>query len=314
MITKTLVIDLERTSILPPYLTRLQESCDEMEFISRSDKKLKSSLAKTEAILGKITTEIDKEIIDAAPKLKYIGVLAAAFDAIDAKYARTKNIAVCNLGGYSTEAVSEFFFASLFEVIRELERAKQQARREDYSFDKFMGRELKGRMLGVIGAGKIGSRIAEIGLGLGMKVIYFSRKNKPAIEKAGAERKDLEAVLTESDFVSLNLALNGETRGIINKQRIDLLKKDCVFINLAPPKLIDQEAIRAKADGGEVAYIFDHSDDMEPSLVKRFLATKNCVVYPPVAFRTDEANTARWETFVSNVENFAKGKPRNVVN
>lgn len=166
----------------------------------------------------------------------------------------------------------------------------------------------------MIGAGKIGSRIAEIGLGLGMKVIYFSRKNKPVIDKAGAMEKDLEEVLAQSDFVSLSLALNGETSGIINEQQIGRLKKDCVFISLAPPKLMDQGAMLSRVGSGEVTYVFDHSDDMEPSLVKRFLATKNCVVYPPVAFRTDEANTARWETFVSNVENFAKGKPRNVVN
>ncbi|MEK7071846.1 MAG: NAD(P)-dependent oxidoreductase [Patescibacteria group bacterium] len=94
--------------------------------------------------------------------LKYIGVLSTAFDAIDVKYARLKNVTVCNLGGYSTEAVAEFFFAVIFERIRDLEMAKQQARNEDYSFNKFMGAELKDRTLGVIGAGKIGSRILSL--------------------------------------------------------------------------------------------------------------------------------------------------------
>ena len=69
-----------------------------------------------------------------------------------------------------------------------------------------------------------------------------------------------------------------------------------------------------KAGKGEATFIFDHSDDIDPSLAKRFLATPNCIVYPPVAFRTNEANTARWETFTSNIEKFAQNAPQNVVN
>lgn len=314
MFTKVLLIDFKEQEIEPKYFDRIKNLFQNNQFISRDDPKLLESLKDTEVILAKISTKIDKEIIDATPNLKYIGVLATAFDAVDAKYARSKNIAVCNLGGYSTEAVSEFFFASLLEQARELERAKQQTRNEDYSFDKFMGAELKDKVLGIVGAGKIGSRIAEIGLGFGMKVIYFSRNNKPEIEKNGAEKKVLNDVLSQSDFVSLNLVLNKETEGIISKEKIDLLKKGCIFINLAPPPLIDQEAMMAKADQGDITFIFDHSDDIDASLAKRFLETKNCIVYPPVAFRTNEANTARWETFVSNVENFISGNPQNVVN
>ncbi|MBI4999746.1 hypothetical protein HZB97_03180, partial [Candidatus Gottesmanbacteria bacterium] len=310
MLTKALFVDFKESDIAPQYFARIKKLFKSVQFISRDDPRLLSQLKDAEIILCKISTKIDKGVINAASKLKYVGVCSTAFDAIEAKYARSKNITVCNLGGYSTEAVAEFFFATLFEQIRELERAKQQARKEDYFFDKFMGIELKNRTLGVVGAGKIGSRIAEIGLGIGMKVIYFSRKNKPEIERLGAEKKNLDRVLSESDFVSSNLALNKETEGIISKKKINLLKKNCIFINLAPPKLIDQEAMMEKAAKGEIIFIFDHSDDIESSLAKRFLKTKNCIVYPPVAFRTEEVNTARWETFVSNIENFVKGKPQ----
>lgn len=312
--TKALFINFKEGEIEPKYLDRITKLFGSHQFIARDDGKLAEALKDTEAIFAKIFTKIDKEVIDTAPNLKYMGVLATAFDAIDAKYARSKNITVCNLGGYSTEAVAEFFFAALFENIRDLERAKQQARQEDYSLDKFMGMDLKGKTLGVVGAGQIGSRVAEIGLGLGMKVNYFSRKNKPEIENKGAAKKELDEVLSESDFVSLNLALNKETEGIISKEKIALLKKGCVFINLAPPPLIDQEEMMEKADQREITFIFDHSDDLDPALAKKFLETKNVVVYPPVAFRTNEANTARWETFVSNIENFANGNPQNVVN
>ncbi len=312
---KAVFIDFKETDIESQYSNRLKKLFKTTEFIASDNPKLKDAVNDAEAIFSKIFTKIDKEIIDAAPKLKYIGVLATAFDAIDTKYARSKNIAVCNLGGYSTEAVAEFFFAVLLEHIRALQQAKQQARRQDYSFEKFMGLELKDKILGVVGAGKIGSRIAEIGLGFGMKVIYFSRKKKPKIEKLGAQKKKLDEVLKTSDFIALTLALNNETKSIISKDKLKLLKKGCVFVNVAPPPLIDQEAIYSqRAAAGDLTFIFDHSDDLDASLAKRFLQTKNCVVYPPIAFRTVQANTARWEIFTSNIEAFIASKPQNVVN
>lgn len=314
MLNKTLLIDFKKEDIAPKYLSRIRKLFRTTKFISRDDKTLSKELADTKAAFVKIFTKVDKEFIDASPKLKYVGVCSTAFDAIDAKYARSKKITVCNLGGYSTEAVAEFFFAALFERIRTLEEAKKQARKQDYSFAKFMGLELKDKILGVIGAGKIGSRVAEIGLGIGMKVVYFSRNNKPGINKLGAEKKRLDTVLSKSDFVSLNLALNKETEGIISKQKIALLKKGCVFINLAPPPLIDQKAMMKKAGKGDITFAFDHSDDIKPALAKKFLKTKNCIVYPPVAFRTVGADIARWETFVSNIENFIKGNTQNAVN
>ena len=313
MFSKALFVDFKEGDIEPKYFDRVKKLFKSYEFVLRDDPQLSDYLKNTDVIFAKIFTKIDKELIDAVPNLKYIGVLSTAFDAIDARYARQKNVSVCNLGGYSTEAVSEFFFAALFEQVRELEGAKQQARQRDYSFDKFMGLELKDRTLGVIGAGKIGSRIAEIGLGIGMKVIYFSRSNKPALDKRGAKRGELDEILSQSDFVSLNLALNKETEEMISQEKISLLKKGCLFISLAPPPLIDQEAMREKAGKGDITFVFDHSDDISADLAKKFLGTKNCIVYPPTAFRTEEANTARWETFVSNVEKFVSGKPQNIV-
>lgn len=314
MYTKALFLDFKPEDIEKKYFDKLTPLFTSYEFTTLEDPDLSTKLQDTQAIFAKIFTKIDKQLIDSAPNLKYIGVLSTAYDAIDANYAASKNIAVCNLGGYSTEAVAEFFFAALLENLRKLEEAKNQARKEDYSFNKFMGLEVQGRTLGVVGAGKIGSRVAQIGLGMGMKVIYFSRKDKPELEKLGALKKELDEVLSQSDFISLNLQLNSETEGIINKDKINLLKKGCVFISLAPPKLIDQDAMMEKAGVGDVTFIFDHSDDIEPELAKKFLDTPNCMVYPPVAFRTEEANTTKWETFVSNIEQFSEGKSTNRVN
>ena len=314
MLNQILVIDVQETNIPVEYLSRIKKLASIVQFISRNDLAIYTAIKDADAVLVSISTKVDKELLDVAQELKYIGVCSTAYDAVDVAYAASRGIAVCNLGGYSTEAVAEFFFAALFEQIRDLEKAKNQARKEDYSFTNFVGTELKDKTLGVIGAGRIGGRIAQIGLGIGMKVVYFCQTPKPELDKLDAQQVGLDQLVSQSDFVSLNLSLNKETEGIINASRVNALKKGCILINLSPPKLLDQEAIITRANNGEIVFAFDHSDDIDPALAKQYLDTKNCIVYPPIAFRTIEANTARWETFTANIENFIGGKLTNKVN
>ena len=314
MFSKAVFVDFKQEDVPASALERLEQVVSGYEFVTSDNLVSSNALTTTDIIFARIFTKIDKSIIDATPNLKYIGVLATSFDKIDIAYARQKGIVVCNLGGYSTEAVAEFVFAVLFEHVRELERAKQQARAGDYTFDKFMCSELKNKTLGVIGAGRIGSRVVEIGLGIGMKVIYFDRNDKPFINQKGAIRTELDSVLSQSDVISLNLALNDQTERIISRDKINLLKPGCILVNTAPSKLTDMEAIVDRAEEGEIVCILDHSDSMDAESADALLKTPNIVVYPPIGFRTKEADVARWETFISNVEQFAAGHPQNVVN
>jgi glycerate dehydrogenase len=314
MMNKAVFIDHKDGELDSKIFARMSKLFHTVDFVMSDDPKKLQKIKDADAFFVKISTKIDKTVIDAAPKLKYIGVCATAFDAVDAKYARSRGVAVCNLGGYSAEAVAEFFFAALLEAGRELEKGKNQARKEDYSFDKFMGLELMDKTLGVIGAGTIGGRIAEIGNGFGMRVLYVAKTRKPRLEKFGAKRTTIDALAKQSDVISINLILNNETKGMVSKKVISLMKKGCVVINLAPPPLIDQEAMMVRADKGDIIFAFDHSDDIEPAFAKRFLKTKNCIVYPPIAFRTTQADFNRWDTFAGNIEKFVAGKPQNVVN
>lgn len=147
-----------------------------------------------------------------------------------------------------------------------------------------------------------------------MNILYVARTRKSKLEKFGAQKTTLEKLAKQSDFISINLILNKETKGMISNKIISLMKKGCVVINLAPPPLIDQEAMIKRANKEEIVFIFDHSDDIDITLAKRFLKTKNVIVYPPVAFRTTVANFNRWDTFAGNIEKFVAGKPQNVVN
>jgi phosphoglycerate dehydrogenase-like enzyme len=314
MFTKALFVNIEREMIPEMYFSRLTKLFKQHEFIRSDDPKFLTSLADTDLLFTRIENTIDTKIIDAAPNLQYIGLLGTSFDGVDLAYARSKHITVCNLGGYSTESVAEFFFAALFEYARSLARAQQNVAAANLSPDSFKGFALKGKTLGVIGAGRIGSRTAEMGLGIGMNVVYFDRNDKPHLDKLGAQRTTLDTVLAKSDCLSLNLALNTETEGILNKDKIALMKQGCIFINLAPRRLIDQDAVLARAQAGEITFISYLSYDTKPEQLKKFIGIPHCVVYPPIMVRTQETQTARWETFVSNVENFVAGKPQNKVN
>lgn len=314
MMSKAIFIDHKDGELDSKIFNRIRRCFSSVDFVMSDDPKKLQKIKDVDALFVKIFTKIDKTMIDAAPKLKFINVCSTAFDAIDAKYARSKGITVCNLGAYSAEAVAEFFFAALLEHGRDLEKAKMQAKKEDFSFDKFMGMELKGKTLGVIGAGTIGGRIAEIGNGFGMNILYVTKSRKPKLDRFGAKKTTIETIAKRSDVIFINLVLNKETKGIVSDKIIAMMKKGCVIINLAPPLLIDQEAIMKRADKGEIVFIFDHSDDIDPALAKRFLKTKNVIVYPPVAFRTTVANFNRWDMFAGNIEKFVAGKPQNVVN
>ncbi len=315
MLTKALIVDIEHEKFPQEYLGRIRHLFPSVAFASSKDPNFKKILRDVEVILCLITTPITKEIIDAAPQLQYIGVRAASFSAIDAMYARSKNITVCNLGGYSTNAVAEFTIAALFEAARGLEAAKQRARSGVIKLGLFAsGMELRNKVLGVIGAGKIGSRVAEIGIGIGMRVVYVSRHNKPHLETLGARRVELDALLAQSDAVSLNLLLDKATTGIISKEKITLLKKGCIFVSPSPHALIDGVAMREKAERGDITFVFDHAYELSPEEQQQFLQTKNCSVYAPIAIDTPETITALWETLTSNIEKFINGTPQNVVN
>lgn len=316
MFAKGIVVDLLQERFLEPYLSRAKKQFQTLEFITSKDADFKEKVKEAEAILCLITTPITKEVIDAAPKLKYIGVRSTSFAAIDATYARSKGITVCNLGGYSTNAVAEFTIATLWEAARNLEASKQKARTGEIklAMASNIGMELRGKTLGVIGAGKIGSRVAEIGLGIGMKVIYSSRNNKPELDAHGARQVEIDEIIKTSDCISLNLVSNKETLGIISKEKIALLKKDCIFVNPSPHALIDSEAMRKKAESGDIKFVFDHAYEIPYEEQQKFVNTPNCYVYTPIAIDTPETITTLWETFTNNIEKFLRGAPQNVVN
>lgn len=312
---KLLMVGYANTDFSDSEWKRFDALSESKVLLPKDTPKLLGELKDTDCLLVRLGATVDKAMIDAAPGLKYIGMYGTGYGRVDAVYAATKGIAVCNIAGYSTEGVAELAFGILIDYLRELERAKVQARNGDYSEATFAGTEIKDKNFGVIGLGRIGERIAEIAQkGFGASTSYWSRNRKQDYEQMGIVYKDIDALLAISDFLSLNLALVPETTGFLNKERIQKIKSGATIINLAPMELVDIPALAERLAKRDIIFILDHSDELSPENAKLLAQYKNCIMYPPIGYVTKEATAGKKGMFIDNLENYLNGKPSNKVN
>ncbi|OGH20730.1 MAG: hypothetical protein A3D74_05385 [Candidatus Levybacteria bacterium RIFCSPHIGHO2_02_FULL_37_13] len=312
---KILVYNIDRSKNLDPKSWKTIESFGEkIAFVPKDSPKLKQELADTDCVLVAFGTVIGKEEINAASKLKYIGVMATAFGKIDTNYAKKKKVIVSNLKGYSTESVAEFIFAAILEQSRGLEEGKRRGKSGNYSEIGISANEIKDKIFGVIGLGTIGKRVAEIALGFGANVKYWSKNRKNDYEKKGIKYEALDKLIKEADYLSINLAQAKETEKIFDKNRFQKVKSGAVLINTAPMELVDIDGLELRLKKGDITFILDHSDEMSEKDLKTLLKYKNCIIYPPIAYVSKEAAENRRRIFIENIEGFLKGKPQNVVN
>lgn len=269
--------------------------------------------SESDAVLIKLGAQFSQKEIDQLPNLKYIGMLGTGFGGIDTKYAASKGITVTNIADYATEAVAEFTLAILLEYLRDIAKARTQAKSGNYS-DDFTGTEIKGKKFGVIGLGAIGKRTAQLAQAFGADVSYWSRERKPEVERTGIAFQELDTLLTSSDVITLNLAYNSETEGMINAQRIDKIKKNTIFINPSPMELIHFDALVSHLQSNDFVFILDHSDEMSPEQLQKLQPLDNAIVYPAIGYLTKEATAIKKQIYVDNLKNFLAGKPSNKVN
>lgn len=311
---KVLTIGINESALDLAYWQRIKAITESITNLSKDSAEIEKELADAECLLAGFGVIVDKKTIECAPNLKYIGVLATAYGKVDVDYAKSKGILVCNIPGYATEAVAEFVFAVILEHIRETERGKKQAKEGNYSEVGFSAIEIKNKTFGILGLGKIGSRVAEIALGFGADVRYWNVDRKKDFETNGIKYEETDDLISKCDFFSLHLAQVKDTENFLNKERIQKIKKGAIVINTAPMELVDIDALEKRLENGDITFILDHSDEMSPENIKRLLKFENCIIYPPIAYITKEARIAKQEIFVGNIEKFLKGDPMNQVN
>ena len=312
---KLLVYNITESETLNPSTwKKIKSLANKTVFVALNHFKLNKELHDADAVLINFGTEFGKKEIDSAPRLKYIGVMATAFGKIDIEYAKKKKIVVANLKGYSTESGAEFVIAAVLEHARGLEEGKTRGRSKNYSELGISAIELKDKIFGIIGMGTIGKRVAEIAQGFSSDVRYWSKHRKKDYEKRGIKFEDFNKLITEADFISVNLAQNTDTEEIFDKKVFDKLKKGSVVINTAPMELIDLTALAGRLQKKDIVFILDHSDEMSEEDLNKISKYPNCIIYPPMAYISREAADNKKRIFVGNIEAFLKGKPQNVVN
>lgn len=264
---------------------------------------------------------LTRELLEACPQIRYIGVLATGYNIVDVDAAREKGIPVTNIPGYGTETVAQYTFALLLELCchvghhsREVEKGRW-AREKDFCFWDYPMTELAGKTLGLIGFGRIGQAVARIAQAFGMKVLVYSRTRKPELESRTCRFVSLEALLAVSDVISLHCPLFPETKEIINKETISRMKDGVRLLNTSRGPLIQEDDLAEALKSGKVAAAALDVLCQEPASPSNPLpGLENCLITPHIAWAAKEARERLMQIAVNNLKAFLEGKPENVVN
>lgn len=261
---------------------------------------------------------ITREVMQACPAMRYIGVLATGYNVVDVEAAKELGIIVTNVPAYSTQAVAQHTMALLLAGMSRVSeydaRIKQGAWSASPDFCFFAGamEEIAGKTLGVVGFGSIGQAVARAALGLGMRVIVYTRTaRETALDVAFVSFDEL---LQSSDVISLHCPLTEKTQGMIGAQAIERMRHGVRVINTARGPLVDEAAMAAALEDGKVAcFMADVLSTEPPASDNPLLHAKNTILTPHVAWAPYQTRVRLRDVAVGNVRAFLEGKPRNVV-
>lgn len=283
---------------------------------------LKAFVAGADAIVSLLTEKIDEEVLEAAgPQLKVISQYAVGFENIDLDAAKKRGIPVTNTPGvFSGPAVAEHVFNLMFAVARHTVQADPFMRKGKYKqWDPtlFLGQELTGRTVGIVGSGQIGSIFAGMcHNGMKMRVLYTDVNRNERLEKElGAVKVPLEKLLVDSDIVSLHVPLLPSTKHLIGKAQLQMMKKSAILINTARGPVVDEKALISALKKGEIYGAGLDVFETEPKIDEELAALDNVVVTPHIGSATETARIAMAECVARNVMAALHGeKPANIVN
>jgi glyoxylate reductase len=265
-----------------------------------------------DAVITLLTDKVDDTILSKLLKVKIISNFAVGYNNIDVSAASKRNIMVTNTPGVLTEATADTAFALLITCGRRIIESDKFMRAGKFiGWDPMLllGTELKGKTIGIIGAGRIGTALAKRCSGFDMKIIYFSRRNNEFIEKnLNGKKVSLNKLLTSSDFISVHIPLNQETFHLIGKEQINLMKKSTVFINTARGEVVDEkELIKALKTKKIFSAGFDVYEG-EPFVDKELFKLENVVLLPHIGSATFETRSKIAEIASKNVIAALSGK------
>jgi glycerate dehydrogenase len=263
---------------------------------------------------------LTRAMLESLPELRYIGVLATGYNIVDVAAAAERKIPVTNVPAYGTRSVAQMVFALILELTQrtghhaQTVREGRWSRSPDFCYWDYPLIELDGLNLGIVGYGRIGRAVAELGRAFGMNVLAITRTpSTPGQDLTSFV--DLETLLRESDVASLHCPLTSDTRNIVNAERLALMKPSAFLINTSRGPLIDEPALAQALNSGRIAGAgLDVLSEEPPPAHHPLFQAKNCFITPHIAWATRAARARLLNTAVANVEAFLKGAPQNVVN
>lgn len=264
-------------------------------------------------------TELTADHIRNLRRLKYIGVLATGTNVVDIVAARARGITVTNVPSYGTKSVAQMTIALLLELAHhaghhaQTVREGRWTRSRDWCYWDFPLIELEGLTLGIVGFGRIGRAVGELGAAFGMKV--FAAGTTAGAAPPFVQFVELDTLFRESDVVSLHCPLTPQTARLVNARRLSLMKSTAFLINTSRGPVVEESALADALNSGRIAGAAVDVLSAEPPPVDNpLLAARNCIITPHLAWATRAARSRLMKIAVENVRSFLQGKPQNVVN
>lgn len=261
-------------------------------------------------------TPISADTIQKCKSLKVIAVTATGYNVVDVAAAKARMIIVCNVPEYGTHSVAQHAIALLLELTNRVGLNNQSvqsgewASSVDWSYSKSPIIELKDKIFGVVGMGRIGNQTANIAAALGMRIIF----NRGGTENVNARRVSMEELFAQSDFISLHCPLRPDNERFVNRELLALMKPTSFLINTSRGQLIDEEALAESLKMNSIAgAALDVLSKEPPAKHHPLIGLKNCIITPHNAWLSREARSRILETSFENVVNALAGTPQNVV-
>ncbi|GAC1636337.1 MAG: glyoxylate reductase [Candidatus Acidiferrum sp.] len=300
----------------------LDATCD-VEYWAKPERPSREEIARRvkdkDGLVCLLTDRINDDFLRVAPKLRIVANVAVGYDNIDVPACTKRSVTVTNTPGVLDETTADFAWALMMAVARRVVEADSYARNghwNGWNLDQMCGADVWGKTLGIIGFGRIGRAMARRAAGFKMHILYNATKRAPeeAERELGAEFRELNALLAESDFVSLHVPLNAETRGLLDAPKFFRMKPTAFVINTSRGPVIDEAALAAALDAGKIAGaaldVFEQEPFIHPGLKR-----SNVVMAPHMGSASVETRSKMAAMAAHNVAAFFRGqRPPNMLN
>ena len=308
--------------ILPEALNYLKEHTDfEIGSTERdlTKKEIKKKIKGKEGLLSQLVDEIDKQVIDASSSLRIIANCAVGYNNIDVDYAKKKGVLVTNTPGVLTETTTDLTWALILAVARRIPQADKFVREKKFKgweIDLFLGKEVTGKRLGIIGMGRIGRAVALRAQAFSMDIVYTDpHRLSPEEEKQyRAKKLSLKKLLSTSDVVTIHAPLSSETHHLISREKLNLMKKEAILINAARGPIVDEEALTEALQNKRIWGAGLDVYEREPEIEGKLLSLDSVVLLPHIGSATYETRLKMSMIAARNLVQGLRGKrPDNLV-